>query len=98
MITGAPIRTGEASPLRVATGGEASFGLESPRRRSPARANSRRGRRLGLAPGRSLSALSKGLQPSSPPTDVASNGQLSTHTALRSVQTDESLEKRLLKS
>jgi hypothetical protein len=35
------------------------LGLESPRRRSPARANPRRGGRLGLAQGRSPSTLSK---------------------------------------
>lgn len=39
---GAPIRAGEASPLRVATGGDASWRLEARRHRSPARTNERR--------------------------------------------------------
>ena len=46
-ITGAPIRAGEASPLRVATGGDASWGSKARRRRSPARANRRRDYRCG---------------------------------------------------
>src|SRR5512133_1786481 len=41
-LRGAPIGAGGASPLRGATGGEASLWLGSPRRRSPARANARR--------------------------------------------------------
>jgi len=39
---GAPIRMGWASPLRVATGGDANCGSEGRRRRSPAQANRRR--------------------------------------------------------
>ena len=39
---GAPIRMGWASPLRVATGGDANWGSEVRRRRSPAHANRRR--------------------------------------------------------
>lgn len=42
-ITGAPICAGEASPLRVATGGNANWRFEARCRRSPARANRRRG-------------------------------------------------------
>ena len=51
---GAPIRTGQASPLRVATGGEASFVLESPRRRSPACPNKRRGDHPQASPSEGL--------------------------------------------
>ena len=39
---GAPIRVGWASPLRVATGGDANWGSGDRRRRSPAHANIRR--------------------------------------------------------
>ena len=39
---GAPIRVGWASPLRVATGGDANCSSEARRRRSPAHANRRR--------------------------------------------------------
>ena len=39
---GAPIRAGEASPLRVATGGDANWSSADRRRRSPARSNRRR--------------------------------------------------------
>ena len=39
---GAPIRMGWASPLRVATGGDANCGSAGRRRRSPAHANRRR--------------------------------------------------------
>ena len=39
---GAPIRAGWASPLRVATGGDANCGSGDRRRRSPAHANIRR--------------------------------------------------------
>jgi hypothetical protein len=41
-ISGAPICAGEASPLRVATGGDANWRFEVRLRRSPARANARR--------------------------------------------------------
>jgi transposase len=40
---GAPIRAGEAGPLRVATGGDANEGSSARRRRRPARPNARRG-------------------------------------------------------
>jgi hypothetical protein len=43
----APIRAGEASPLRVATSGEASWSSNAPRRCSPARPNQRRGHAVG---------------------------------------------------
>jgi len=43
---GAPICTGEASPLRVATGGNANWSSSLRCRRSPARANRRRDGRL----------------------------------------------------
>ena len=39
---GAPVRVGGASPLRVATGGNANWSSEDRRRRSPAHANRRR--------------------------------------------------------
>jgi hypothetical protein len=39
---GAPIRAGEAGPLRVATGGDANEGSSARRRRRPARPNARR--------------------------------------------------------
>ena len=39
---GAPIRVGWASPLRIATGGDANWGSGVRRRRSPAHANIRR--------------------------------------------------------
>ena len=42
MIRGAPICTGGASPLRVATGGDANWRFGVRLRRSPARANARR--------------------------------------------------------
>jgi len=42
-----PGTAAEASPLRVATGGDASWCSEARRRRSPARANPRRGYRGG---------------------------------------------------
>lgn len=42
MISGAPIGAGEASSLRVATGGDANWRFEVRLRRSPARANARR--------------------------------------------------------
>jgi hypothetical protein len=45
-ITGAPICAGEASPLRVATGGNANWSSKVRCRRSPARANRRRDGRL----------------------------------------------------
>ena len=41
-VLGAPIRVGWASPLRVATGGDANDGSGDRRRRSPAHANIRR--------------------------------------------------------
>jgi hypothetical protein len=41
-VPGAPIRTGWASPLRAATGGDANWGSGGRRRRSPAHANRRR--------------------------------------------------------
>jgi|CryBogDrversion2_1035201.scaffolds.fasta_scaffold303944_1 hypothetical protein len=41
-VVGAPIRVGWASPLRVATGGNANDGSGDRRRRSPAHANIRR--------------------------------------------------------
>lgn len=41
-ISGAPICTGGASPLRVATGGNANWSSKVRCRRSPARANGRR--------------------------------------------------------
>jgi hypothetical protein len=44
---GAPIRAGEASPLRVATSGEANGSSQAPRRCSPARPNKRRGHAVG---------------------------------------------------
>ena len=47
MISGAPICTGEASPLRVATGGDANWRFGVRLRRSPARANARRDNRSG---------------------------------------------------
>jgi len=95
MITGAPIRTGEASPLRVATGGEASLGSKAlAAARPPVRIHGAAdvlGWRKADRP-----QPCRSLQPSSPLTDVASNGSLSAHAALRRVQKDESLEKRLL--
>ena len=45
-IRGAPICTGGASPLRVATGGNANWSSTVRCRRSPARANRRRDERL----------------------------------------------------
>ena len=45
-VVGAPIRRGGASPLRVATGGDASWRLEARCRRPPAPAN--RTARLGF--------------------------------------------------
>jgi hypothetical protein len=45
-IRGAPICPGEASPLRVATGGNANSSSKVRCRRSPARANRRRDGRL----------------------------------------------------
>jgi hypothetical protein len=42
MISGAPICTGEPSPLRVATGGDANWRFGARLRRPPARANGRR--------------------------------------------------------
>jgi hypothetical protein len=45
-ISGAPICTGGASPLRVATGGNANWSSKVRCRRSPARANRRRDWRL----------------------------------------------------
>ena len=47
-ITGAPICAGEASPLRVATGGNANWSSGVRSRRSPARANRRRDNVCGL--------------------------------------------------
>jgi len=47
-ISGAPICTGGASPLRVATGGNANWSSKVRRRRSPARADRRRDWRLGV--------------------------------------------------
>jgi hypothetical protein len=44
-VPGAPIRAGESSPLRVATGGDANWSSKSRRRRSPASTNRRRDRR-----------------------------------------------------
>ena len=41
-VSGAPICTGGASPLRVATGGDANWRFGVRLRRSPARANARR--------------------------------------------------------
>ena len=46
-ILSAPIRAGGASPLRVATGGNASSGSKARCRRSPARTNRRRDERCG---------------------------------------------------
>jgi hypothetical protein len=46
-LTSAPIRVGEASPLRVATSGEASWSSNAPRRCSPAHPNKRRGHAVG---------------------------------------------------
>jgi len=46
-ILSAPIRAGGASPLRVATGGNASSGSKARCRRSPARTNRRRDGRCG---------------------------------------------------
>jgi hypothetical protein len=46
-IVGAPICVGEASPLRVATGGNANWKFEVRCRRSPAHANRRRDFPLG---------------------------------------------------
>ena len=40
---GAPIRAGQAGPLRVATGGAANGSSADRRRRQPARPNRRRG-------------------------------------------------------
>jgi hypothetical protein len=48
-ITGAPICAGEASPLRVATGGNANWSSAVRCHRSPARANRRRDGRPGCA-------------------------------------------------
>jgi hypothetical protein len=45
-ISGAPICAGEASPLRVATGGSANWSSEVRSRRSPARANETARQRL----------------------------------------------------
>ena len=45
---GAPIFTGWASPLRVATGGNANWGSEVRCRRSPARENGRREQPFGV--------------------------------------------------
>jgi hypothetical protein len=53
-VLGAPIRRGGASPLRVATGGPASWRLEARCRRSPAPAN--RTARLGFRVGESTSS------------------------------------------
>ena len=47
-VAGAPVRTGWASPLRVATGGNASHGSKGRRRRSPACADVTA--RLGCGP------------------------------------------------
>lgn len=51
-VTSAPIRAGEASPLRVATSDEASDGSQAPRRCSLARPNRRRDHATG-SPGKS---------------------------------------------
>ena len=53
-ITGAPICAGEASPLRVATGGSANWSSGVRSRRSPARANRRRDYVLSAAEEASL--------------------------------------------
>jgi hypothetical protein len=48
LISGAPIRAGGASPLRVATGGDANWRFKARLRRSPASTNRRRGWRLWI--------------------------------------------------
>jgi hypothetical protein len=50
MSPGAPIRTGEASPLRSSDQRRGELGLESPRRRSPTCPNKRRGDPLRRRP------------------------------------------------
>src|ERR1035437_9420635 len=48
LISGAPIRAGGASPLRVATGGDANWRVKARLRRSPASTNRRHGWRLWI--------------------------------------------------
>ena len=48
LISGAPIRAGGASPLRVATGRDANWRFKARLRRSPASTNRRRGGRLWI--------------------------------------------------